>query len=187
MNNRNKNNNSISVTRFYLVLIFVSIIIMVIAAYITYGDSPRVLHISLDKSTEKIDDTNKKSNPSSTINIGTDLSRVPSDETVEDILNDAIPDVCDDCNLDNTLECLEEYEVNQILIQNPGHQDHLFIELITGSDEEVYTVVIDLNDNNKILDADGKIDDNVCINSDVDLVDGGDEIYSKYLNTTETK
>jgi len=182
--NNNKKNKSIHVTRLYLVLIVVSIVIMIGAAFITYGNDPRTLHVSFDEKIEKENNIQKKEIGNKLAIGNADLSKIPSDDEIEDIVNDEMPNVCDECNNEQALDCLEEYEINKILVQNPGYENNLFIELITGNDEDVYTIVIDLN-NDKVLSKEGKIDESACVEGEVDMVDGSDVIYSKYINVEE--
>jgi len=178
-NNNNKKNNSTRITKLYVAFIVLSIVIMIIAAAVTYGYNPKEIHVSFG---EKIE--NQKNTTGNKIEIGgVDLSKIPDDEVIEDILNDEIPNVCDDCEDEDHLDCLYEYEINKILVQNPPHQDHLFIELITGS--EKYVVVIDLSNNNKVLSSEGDIDKKACIDSEVYLFEGNDALDSEYASVGE--
>lgn len=175
-------------TRFYRVLSVVAVIIMIVAAYITYGNQAREFHVEFEK---EVSSANQNEPSENSIRIGADLSRVPSDDVVEDILNDVIPNVCDDCDEDNPLDCLKEYETNTILVQNPPHQNHLFIELITGkTHKEKFVVVIDLNNGNQVLNAEGKIDEDRCrdvskgeVTEGSILTDGMDPKSSNYVDT----
>lgn len=196
-NDNKKEKNVQRVTRFYVALIIISVVIMIVAAYITYGYQTRTIMISFDKIVTKVTEKNNS------MNIGADLSRVPSDDAIEDILNDTIPNVCDDITDDEEIQdkcdkkplsCLKEYEINTIIVQDSPQQDHLFIELTTGkSNDHLYTVVIDLANNNQVIHEEGKIDDGRCRdveegNGDVDVDDifleeGQDPKDSDYVGT----
>ncbi len=177
-------------TRFYIILSVISVIIMIVAAYITYGYQTKEAHVVFEKGRGS---TNRDESKGGSIEIGADLSKVPSDDVIEDILNDSIPNVCDDCDEDDPLDCLKEYGINTILVQNPPHQNHLFIELLTGKNqEEKFVVVIDLNNENQVLNAEGQIDENRCrdeveeddeISGDSMLSDGADPKSSDYVDT----
>lgn len=183
--NRKDMKKTQNIARFYMFLSVLAVIIMIIAAYITYGYQKREFIISLGSS-EKV-----KEESVNDINVAPDLSRIPSDDMIEDILNDVLPEVCDDCD-DDTLDCLDEYEINKIFVQNEGYQDQLIIEVITGKNNAVYTVVLDLN-SYAVLSSDGVIDDEECLedpeDEDVDpeiLLDPGDDSEkSHYLDVPE--
>ncbi|MEA3323469.1 MAG: hypothetical protein U9Q12_04575 [Patescibacteria group bacterium] len=198
-NNNEKDNIQERVTRFYIVLIVVSVIVMIVAAYITYGYQARTIVISFDSIIEKI---KEKKNIDNNMLVSADLSRVPNNEEIEDILNDTIPNVCDDITDDEEIQekcdkeplsCLKEYEIKTIIVQNPPHQDHLFIELTTGkNNDHLYTVVIDLANNNQVIHAEGKINEDRCrdvveedgdvIVDDTFLKEGQDPKSSDYVN-----
>ncbi len=184
-NDNDKKQNSVRVTHFYVFLIIISVVIMIVAAYITYGYQSRTIVISFDPLIEKIKEKKQQMN---NMSIGADFSLVPSDDVIEDILNDTIPNVCDDITDDEDIQeqceeeplsCLKEYEINTILVQDLPHQNHLFIELTTGKNNDyLYTVVIDLANNNQVIHAEGKIDDGRC-REVVDEGGNGDASYLK--------
>ncbi len=180
-NNNNKKNNSVRITKLYVALIVLSIVIMIIAAVVTYGYNPKKIHVSFGEKTE-----NQKKQENTTGNKieigGVDLSRIPSDEEIKDIFNDVMPNVCEDCNDEYPIECLEEYKINKILIQGASHRDHLFLELLTGKEyENTFKVAVDLN-TNTALSFGGDIDNDMCIDIEIDLSDGHDLINSEYTD-----
>jgi len=194
-NNHKKEKNN-HITQFYMLLTIISIVIMVVAAYITYGYQTHTIVISFDSIIEKVQE--KKKN----ISVGANISRVPEDEKIEDILNDVIPNVCDDITDDediqkkcdkDPLSCLKEYEIRTIIVQNSPYQDHLFIKLMTGKqNDHLYTVVIDLSNNNSIIHAEGKIDKDRCRDvvggvNDIFLQEGEDPQNSDYIQTQPKK
>lgn len=163
MNNDNDNNNKElqrkprRVTRFYMILSVISVVIMIGAAYITHGYQIREITASY-KPVREIERV-----AAASIGVSADLSRVPSDDVIEDILNDVVPDACGDCDDSDPLDCLDEYEIDKVLIQEAPFQNQLFIDLITGKSEKKYTVAIDLSDNNRVIYHDGKIDKKICL------------------------
>ncbi|XLQ20560.1 MAG: hypothetical protein ACKUBY_02130 [Candidatus Moraniibacteriota bacterium] len=185
-----KRKEAIQTTRLYLVLIVVSIIVMIVSAFITHGNDTEVINISLGIVKEKI----TKKDDSNNIKIGADLSKVPNDKEIEKILNKVIPNVCDDCD-DDPLGCLEEYKINKILIQNEGYENKLFIELLTGKHfDNTYTVVIDIN-TRAVISDEGSIDDDECIEviveraegDEVTLTDGDDFESTTYIHRGASK
>ncbi len=190
-NNNNKDNSSKFITRFYIVLSIIAVIVMIIAAYITYGYQAKEIVISFDNVVQKIKD--KNTTTSNKMTIGADLSNVPSDKVIEDILNNVMPDICDDCDED-PLDCLKEYEINKILIQDKQYQNYLVIELITGKHEKkIFRVVIDLSNNNAVVNVEGEIDKKRCrdvveedsVEDDEIFLDKGDDPKSShYIKVT---
>jgi hypothetical protein len=163
------------ITMLYIILAIVAVIVMIIAAYITYGYQPNEIIVSFHKVTQKMKE--KNTNKSNNMTVGVDLSEVPSDKVVEDILNDTMPNVCDDCDED-PLDCLKDYKINKILVQEQEYQNYLIIELITGHDEQsVFRVVIDLSNNNEIVRVEGNIDDGKCRDIVEEESVEGDEIF----------
>ena len=147
-NNNQRNESSIRVARFYVILIVISVIIMVVAAYITYGYDGHIGHISFEKVEVEKEKNNDKNESKNGLNIGADLSRVPGDKVIEDLLNDTIPNVCkyDDATdkikkkcKKKPLSCLKSYEIDKILVKDAQYQDQLFIELLTGKKEQKNT------------------------------------------------
>lgn len=187
INDNQKEQDNKRVTRFYIILTVISIIVMIIAAYITYGYQAKTIVVSFDNVISKINDKNNATN-GNTMSVGADLSLVPNDDVIEDILNGTIPNVCKDCDEDDPLDCLEKYEINKIIVQDPPHQNHLFIELVTGKNEEkIYTVVIDLANNNQVISAQGEINKKSCRDV-VDDEEFDDELILKKgtdFNTTD--
>lgn len=182
-NDNQRNENSVRVARFYVILIVISVIIMIIAAYITYGHDGYVGHIFFERTEIEEKKESNKNKLRNELSIGADLSLVPSDKMIEDILNDTIPNVCkyDDATDEikkkckkKPLSCLKSYEINKILVKNTQYQDQLFIELLTGKKvQKKYTVVIDLINNNQVLSKEGEIDKKRCRK----LEEGEDEIH----------
>ncbi|PID52248.1 MAG: hypothetical protein CR972_03115 [Candidatus Moraniibacteriota bacterium] len=176
-----------NIARFYIFLSVVSVIIMSIAAYITYGYQKREVFVSLS-TPEK-----KKEKPVNDIVISPDLSKLPSDDVLKDILNNTLPKVCDDCD-DDILDCIEDYEINKIFVQNEGYQDQLIVELITGKNNAVYTTVIDLNDYT-VLSSSGTLDDKECFEEikketkkQKTFIDSGDDPdNSHYVDVPDTE
>lgn len=205
-----KNENSVRVARFYVILIVISIIVMIVAAYITYGYDGYVGHISFEnKKTTKKNNVNKNKLRNK-LSIGANLSNVPDDSIIEDILNDTIPNVCkyDDATdkikrkcKKKPLTCLKSYEINKILVKDVQHQDELFIELLTGKVvQKKYTVVINLANGNEVLSKGGEIDKKRCrklekeetknhiMNDDPSILKSGDDpLSSQYVETKANK
>jgi len=216
MTQGHKENNQINqnlqrVTRFYRILIVISVIIMIIAAYVTYGYQIKETRIAFGDNKPKKVKINKNINiKSNSMGIGADLSNIPSDGTIEDILNDVIPNVCDypssakkvneKCDK-KPLKCLKSYEIDKIIVQDPSFENQLFIKLVTGKNKkETYTVVVDISKNNEVISQEGKIDKKRCRelededNSDKDikldesfLEAGTDPTHSHYVDAEEPK
>ena len=184
--NTKKTDNRQYVTHFYTFLSIIAVIIMVVAAYITYGYQKREVFISFDQPEKE------EKKVVNNIVVTPDVSRVPSDDVIEDLLNDELPEVCDECD-DDTLDCIEDYEINKIFVQNEGYQDQLIVDVITGKNDAKYTVVIDLN-NNTVLSSSGEIDGKECfedvedeeINSEMLIDPGNDPESSHYLYVPDT-
>ena len=199
-NNNLEDKNSKMISTFYIALSIIAVIVMIIAAFITHGYDAKEIKVSFykvfaqDKNSTNIQKQNKMS-------VSADTSKVPSDYDIEKILNDTIPNVCDDITDDKDikkkcdkkpLSCLKEYEINKVFIQNSGYEDQLYIELLTGkTQQDKYTVVIDLN-TYEVISADGKIDDKRCRDVEEDdngnendplLKEGADPSNSDYINT----
>ena len=141
----------------------------------------------IELTTEKMNNrVYKDERLSNNMGIAVDTSQAPNDDVIEDILNDTIPNVCDyedyddlqeDCDKE-PLSCLKEYEINKIFVKNPGYENQLFIELTTGkTNDHVYTVVIDLANNNAVINASGKIDDKRCRDIEEDDDNGDDNLF----------
>ena len=156
--------------RVYIVLSILSVMIMVIAAYITYGYQERSVTVTLATPEEP-----SNAHAASALPIGADLSRIPSDTEINRILNKYLPNVCDECD-DDSLDCLDKYEINKVLVQEKKYQDQLFIELLTGKEPKKYTIVIDLLQNNAVLNASGSIDKKECITEEDEESAEGDEV-----------
>jgi len=184
---------------------------MIIAAYLTYGYQIKEISVAFDQNKPKKVKINKKSNiKNNSIGIGADLSNVPNDEVIEDILNDVIPNVCDypssakkvneKCDK-KPLKCLKSYEIDKIIVQDPSFDNQLFIKLITGKNKkETYTVVVDISKNNQVINSKGKIDKKRCreledrgdgdsdINLDESFLEAGtDPMHSHYVGAQEPK
>jgi hypothetical protein len=182
-NNNNTEKKSKMLSVFYIALSIIAVIVMIIAAMITYGYDAHEIKVTFKKILVIDKGDNKQS--SNNIGVAVDTSQAPSDDIIEDILNDTIPNVCDyedyddlqeDCDKE-PLSCLKEYQINKIFVQNPGYEDQLFIELTTGkTNDHVYTVVIDLANNNTVISASGKIDDKRCRDVEEDDNDGDDNL-----------
>ncbi len=174
--NKEKDAYTRRVTRFYATLSIIAVIVMIVAAYITYGYQNQEIHVSLSTVFAKA----KRDDSQKTMNITPDLSHVPGDDIVKDILNDVLPHTCKDCDK-KPLKCLKEYEINKILIQNPPYQDYLKIELLTGKEvKKVFTIIIDLSNNNQVIYADGEVDKKRCrdvVEEDDDSDDDEDSIF----------
>lgn len=182
------------VRRSYVTLSIMSVVAMIIVAYITYGYHQREMQISFGNNKET-QQKNHSIQQKGTVSIGADLSNIPKDDVIDDILNDVLPHTCKNCNKE-PLDCLKSYEINKIIVQNVQHQNHLFIKLITGKKEQkVYTVVIDLANNNHILQADGAIDKKRCrevitsediVKEEYDvMLDKGEDPQSSHYVTAE--
>lgn len=146
-------------SRFYVVLALVSTVVMVIAAYITYGQQKREVIVTPQFIEKNVEES------VNTLAVTPDLSQAPTDKEIEKILNKTIPEVCDDCDRDDPLDCLEEYSINKIFVQNDSHKNYLTLELITGKNDTKYTVVIDLSQNNVVIREEGKIDKKECLDT----------------------
>lgn len=173
------------VRRMYVILSTLSIIIMIIAAYITYGHQEQVVTVNIPAAT-----TQQEQRPKNALTVGADLSQLPSEVEIERILNNNLPHTCKDCD-DDPLECLDKYTINKILVQEKQYQNQLFIELLTGKESQKYTVVIDLAHDNTVINAFGSIDKKECIleeeneegasGDEVMLNDGIDPNSSTYI------
>jgi hypothetical protein len=180
-------NNSRQIKRqhvagFYIFLVITSVIVMIVAAVMTYGYQQREVRVSYERPQQK-----KTAPAENAITISPNLSHVPSDKIVEDILNDVLPNVCDDCD-DDPLNCLEEATINKIVIANEGYQDQLLVEVLTGKSSQKYTAVINLQDHT-VISHSGKIDEKECfepgekeIDPDVLISPGLDPEDSKYVD-----
>jgi hypothetical protein len=157
------------VSRFYALLSVAAVLIMISAAYATYGYQVREVLITLDSS-EK--DSVYETMPSVTVNA--DLSRVPSDKELKKMLNDIVPHMCDDCD-DDVLECLDEYTMDKVLVRSTDRHQLLYVNILTGKEPKKYSVVLDLDMNNALVKKEGSIDKKECISAvDEEEVDPND-------------
>lgn len=162
-----------------------AVVIMSIAAYITYGYQKRELVIT--RTAPVADEKKPTKTQHKNIAISTpDLSRVPDDDRIVDILNNELPQVCDMCDGD-VLDCLTEYEINKVFVQNDGYQDQMTIEVVTG--KKTYAVVINLDDY-AVLDSGGKVDKDACathtvISPDMYIDSGDDPPKSHHVSVPE--
>ncbi|MFA5986424.1 MAG: hypothetical protein WC819_03690 [Parcubacteria group bacterium] len=145
--------------RFYRMLSLVSIAIMVIAAYTTYGQQKREILISPEPEKEKV------AAESQHVDVTGDLSLVPSDKELKKILNKVLPDTCKDCD-DAPLDCLDRYEMNKALMTGEHGESILSVEVITGKASKEYLVMIDLSHNNTVIKKGGEIDKKECLETE---------------------
>ena len=167
--------------RLYIFLSVTSILIMVISGYITNGYREREVLVSLKEEPKKSYETRQG------ISVNADLSMVPNDIEIKRILNTVMPDVCKDCDK-KPLACLDQYEMNKIIVKNKEYKDQLIVEILTG--EKKYITIIDLVHNNSIISSSGEIDKKECknlndneetITADVIINSGDDPIQTDYI------
>ena len=142
--------------QFYRALSLVAIVIMVTAAYMTYGYQKREILISPEPEKENV------SAKSQHMEVTGDLSLIPSDRDVEKILNKTMPDACKDCD-DDPLDCLDKYTLNKVLMTGEQGESILSAEILTGKIQKKYFVMIDLSHNNNIVKKGGEIDTKQCL------------------------
>lgn len=157
--------------RVYIVLSTCAIMIMIIAAYITYGYQENTITVSIAEP-----EKNETAHTNNALKIGADLSRVPSDTEIDNILNEYLPHVCDDCEDDDPLDCLDRYEITKVLVQEDQYRDQLFLNVLTGKEPKKYTVIIDLAHENAVISASGAIDRKECISEENEDDAEGDEV-----------
>lgn len=161
--------------RFYRVLALISVVIMVTAAYMTYGQQKREILIAPQM------DERSVAAKSQHIQINADLSSVPSDKDLKKILNGVMPNICKDCDDSHKhpLNCLDRYTMNKIVMTGTQGETILSAEILTGKVPKKYFVMIDLSHNNVIIKKGGEIDKKECLETpkDEESTDSGTEIY----------
>lgn len=170
--------------RFYRALSLISVVIMITAAYMTYGYQKREILITPEVIEEKV------AAESQHIEVTGDLSLVPSDTEVRKILNKELPNTCDDCD-DKPLSCLDDYTMNKILMTGERGESILSAEILTGKVPKKYYVLIDLSHNDRVIKKGGEIDKKECTEeddseetaetTDIYIGEGDDPMESDYV------
>lgn len=147
----------------YIIAIHIAIFLLafsciVLLGVITYG--VKTTYVSLYFGQQEIGDVSADDvglEQKNTMSIG--VSNLPSDEDIEKIFNDIMPNVCTSCKK-KTLVCLKKYTLDKTLVQGPGYA-YLIVDLTTKSGD-VYTITLDHLRGHQIIGHEGSLSKKSC-------------------------
>ncbi len=152
----------------FLPFFALSVAAVVFMAYKTYGNNAHIVkkipHLVPVEEAAQDRGVSPQRPQSRTVPVGVqqrDMDRVPPQSVIDDILNDALPHVCDDCD-DDILDCLYDYRVDYIFVRDAAYADKLILRVMTGKrGKDVYDVVIRLDDYT-VVEKHGKVSSKKC-------------------------
>lgn len=94
------------------------------------------------------------------------LPSLPTEKEITKILNNTLPDTCDECDK-KPLSCLRRYFIDKRVVRGPGYE-YLALDVKTGHIDHpsVYTVMLDLHNNNTLVSQSGTVRKETCRTAD---------------------
>lgn len=177
---------------FKTLLVSTAGIAMFVLGVMTYGIKEPVHIIGYGHVQETVENPQQEvTTKNNTISFS--LPEIPSDKKIDDILNRALPDVCDSCKK-KPLTCLHRTIIDKRVIRGPNYE-HLALDVKTGHVDrlETYTVVLDLRNNLTLVRQGGTIKESACreVVNEVDtetslMIPGQDTEESIHINMPQT-